>query len=128
MASLEIRTLGGFDAVTPAGGGISFPTRKTTALCAYLAVEAPRRHGREALVALLWPDAAERQGRANLRKTLSRLRQALPEPARAALRSGRETIGFDGAAVTCDLARFREALESGDPPALEAAADLYRTL
>jgi DNA-binding SARP family transcriptional activator len=126
MALLEVQTLGGPVAVSAVGGTVSFPTRKTAALCAYLAVEARRQHGREELATLLWPDATERQGRANLRKTLSRLRQALPEEARVTLQTTGEIIAFDPAAVMCDLARFQQALETGDLASLEAAASLYR--
>lgn len=126
MALLEVQTLGGLVVASPAGGTISFPTRKTAALCAYLAVETRRQHGREELAALLWPEAAEHDARVNLRKTLSRLRQALPEAARATLRTTGETVSLDPAAVLCDLARFQQTFEAGDLTGLEAAAGLYR--
>lgn len=52
-------------------------SEKALALLAYLAVDAGRRHLRGGLVALLWPDQPAKQAYQNLRKTLSRLRQAI---------------------------------------------------
>lgn len=52
-------------------------SQKALALLAYLAVEAERRHVRSRLAALLWPDQPAKQAYQNLRKTLSRLRQAI---------------------------------------------------
>ena len=80
MSVLRLQTLGDLSAVTSAGDEIAFPTRKAAALLAYLVVEGGRRHSREDLTSLLWPEADENRGRANLRQTLARLRRALPEP------------------------------------------------
>ncbi len=52
-----------------------FPTRKTLALLAYLALE-PGPHAREQLAALLWPNATAARGFGSLRNTLGHL-QAL---------------------------------------------------
>ncbi len=55
---------------------LKFPTRKTLALLAYLAVEAGEKQ-REHLAALLWPEASPGRSHASLRNTLGRLQAAL---------------------------------------------------
>ena len=55
---------------------LKFPTRKTLALLAYLAVEAGEQQ-REHLAALLWPEATSQRSHASLRNTLGHLRAAL---------------------------------------------------
>jgi DNA-binding SARP family transcriptional activator len=58
---------------------LAFPTRKTLALLAYLAL-ADGPQPREHLAALLWPDASPARSRASLRNTLSHLQTALRLP------------------------------------------------
>jgi DNA-binding SARP family transcriptional activator len=55
---------------------VKFPTRKTLALLAYLAVETGEQQ-REHLAALLWPEASSERSYASLRNTLGHLRAAL---------------------------------------------------
>lgn len=55
---------------------VSFPTRKTLALLIYLAVET-RPQPREALAALLWPEANPERSHGSLRNTLDHLQSAL---------------------------------------------------
>ena len=76
MSSLSITLLGTFQA-TLNERPINFATGKCRALLAYLAVEAGRAHGREALATLFWPDQPEQAARTNLRQTLYRLRKAI---------------------------------------------------
>src|SRR3970040_2993412 len=55
---------------------LAFPTRKTLALLAYLALaEGPQP--REHLAALLWPEASPERSYASLRNTLGHLQRAL---------------------------------------------------
>lgn len=54
-----------------------FRTRKERTLLAYLAVEADKRHRREALAELLWPDRPEGYARTNLRQALMGLRKVI---------------------------------------------------
>jgi DNA-binding SARP family transcriptional activator/cytochrome c-type biogenesis protein CcmH/NrfG len=125
MPSLKLTTLGGLSAETSAGEQIVFPTRKAAALLAYLAVEGDRRHSREELVALLWPEADETHGRANLRQTLARLRRALPGAVSGSLETGGQSLAFADGVLDCDLTRFGAALAQGEPATLEEAAALY---
>ena len=83
---------------------IHVDTRKAIALMAYLAVIG-ERHRRDALAALLWPDADQARARAALRRTLSTVNKAL---AGIGLSVDRETIGLDwNADLWVDLVQFR---------------------
>lgn len=83
--------------------------RKAMALLAYLAVTG-QSHTRESLVALLWPDYGRREGRADLSRMLSTLRNSLGEDYFAA---GRETVALaESAALWVDVVHFRQQLEA----------------
>ncbi|HKO24565.1 MAG TPA: hypothetical protein VJY65_07455, partial [Chloroflexota bacterium] len=87
---------------------VSFATRKTLALLAYLAVESGP-HPREQLAALLWPDADADDARASLRTALVYLRQALGG-ADTALVVTRETVGLaPSTPVTRDVQTLAQA-------------------
>ena len=73
------------------GRKLSFRTRKEQALLVYLALE-PGFHPRDKLIALLWPEADQSKGRANLRMLLARLGDDLRE-ARSVLQVQRDSIG-----------------------------------
>lgn len=126
MQSLRLRTLGGLTAELSTGEAVVFPTRKAAAVLAYLAVERKRRHSREELIALLWPEADEGRGRANLRQTLVRLRRVLPAAVASDLEVREQSLTFQDGALDCDWHRFQEAVELGEPTALEHAVSLYR--
>lgn len=83
------------------------PTRKALALLAYLATQ-PGAHQREALAALLWPDADRERGRGALRRTLALLRQALA-PGNPHLVARRETLELDPEDVELDAALLATA-------------------
>jgi predicted ATPase/DNA-binding SARP family transcriptional activator len=88
------------------GGQIEVDTRKATALLAYLAVT-HRRHARDALAGLLWPEYNQTRARAALRRTLSSLGVA-----RAAgwLVADRESVDLARDEIWVDVDRFRELL------------------
>ena len=116
------------------GSAIEFDTRKAIALLAYLAVTG-MAHRRDALAALLWPEADPKRARAALRRTLSSLRKT-----GEGLRIGRDAVGLDTESeVRVDVAklgqlRSRSAAHShaGDDGcpicivALTEASELYR--
>jgi DNA-binding SARP family transcriptional activator/tetratricopeptide (TPR) repeat protein len=135
MAGLRLALLG-----TPlaaiGGSPLRVDTRKAIALLAYLAATG-RRHGRDQLAVLLWPDADDAHARAALRRTLSALNAALGEAARVEA----DRVGLELAApgLELDVERFAalvaECQTHGHPadeacPAcaapLEAAAALHR--
>jgi DNA-binding SARP family transcriptional activator/predicted negative regulator of RcsB-dependent stress response len=77
MAQLSLSLLGSFQAALDGKPITRFKSNRVRALLAYLAVEAERPHGREALAGLLWPDWPDREALSNLRYSLSDLRRAI---------------------------------------------------
>ncbi|MBL8093103.1 MAG: tetratricopeptide repeat protein [Anaerolineales bacterium] len=77
MPEIDLALFGSAQVTVDGHAPLTFPTQKTFALLAYLAVERGRPHRREALAGLLWPELPDVTARSNLRKTLERLRAAL---------------------------------------------------
>jgi len=91
------------------GHALALQYRKNLALLAYLAVTG-EPHTREALIALLWPELEPSRARANLRRNLSLLMQALGGDVLAV--EG-DLIGLDAAAdLWLDVIQFRRLLRS----------------
>lgn len=113
MAHLSLSTLGAL-AVTLDGVPVAgFEYNKVRALLVYLAVEAERAHHREVLAELLWPERPPETARANLRKTLSTLRQAIGDEMAAPpfVLADRETVRFNSASShVLDVAVFLNLL------------------
>ena len=84
MTLLQCRLLGEFRMPLGRGRAAAFPTRKVAGAARLSGGQWGAEPRRDKLAALLWGDRPEPQARANLRKSLSRLRQALPAAARAA--------------------------------------------
>lgn len=77
MPRLSLSLLGSFQ-ITLDGQPLSgFKSNKARALLAYLVMESDRPHRREMLAGLLWPDWPDREALANLRFTLSNIRQVI---------------------------------------------------
>src|SRR5450830_1373973 len=85
---------------------LAVDTRKAIALLAYLAVTR-RPASREAVAALLWPDADDPGARGALRRTLSVLRAGLGD---RGLVVDRSAVGLDPSAFEVDIWRFEAAL------------------
>src|SRR5690349_2049052 len=97
------------------GQGVTrFRSRRTAALLAYLAYYPDRRHLRETLVEMFWPDApTEERARASLAVALSSLRAQLEPPGMtpgAVLRTDVGAVGLNPTAVSTDVARFESLL------------------
>jgi DNA-binding SARP family transcriptional activator/TolB-like protein len=90
------------------------------ALLALLGRSAPRAVSRERLIGWFWPDADEERGRRSLNQALYALRTELG--AEDVLLGQRE-IRLNLDLLSCDVADFEHAIESGRP---EEAAVLYR--
>ena len=82
--------------------------RKARALLAYLAVT-QESHSRESLVAFLWPEYDQAEGRADLSRVLSTLRKALGADT---FSTDREQVGLhEGADLWVDVVHFRYQVE-----------------
>ncbi|WP_162005312.1 AAA family ATPase [Dictyobacter vulcani] len=89
------------------GTRISVDTRKASALLIYL-VMTRRRHRRDALANLLWPDYDQTHARATLRRTLSVLNKALDNHW---LQIDRDTLAIDShAQIWLDVEAFHAQL------------------
>ncbi|HEV2093306.1 MAG TPA: AAA family ATPase, partial [Rubrobacter sp.] len=128
-------TLLGAPRVEHGGVPVEVDTRKAIALVAYLAVTG-RRHTRDALAGLLWPEYNQARSRAALRRTLSSLKEARSE---GWLRVDRDGVDLARDGVSVDVDRFRgllaECRAHGHPeaevcaeclPPLAEAAALHR--
>jgi predicted ATPase/DNA-binding SARP family transcriptional activator len=100
--------------------------RKQEALLALLTLRHDRPVERAWLAALLWPEAADSQGLATLRRYLTGLRRALaPEASRLSSPTS-ATLTLDLTGTVVDLIAFDTAIERGDRKALARAVSLYR--
>ncbi len=102
---IVIRLLGPV-AVEVNGAPLAVDTRKAVALLAYLAVTR-RPVSREAVAALLWPEADGQDARGALRRTLSVLRAGLGDTGLAVDRSA---VALEASVFDVDLWTFGEAL------------------
>ncbi len=105
------------------GRMLTFPTRKTLALLAFLALE-PGRHSRERLAGLLWPDSDEERARTALRRTLLRLRKVIGATAVAAGRNEVELLR--PIELDLDLVRHAAMAKAAAREDLEAVAAAVR--
>ena len=87
---------------------ITLQRRKDLALLVYLAVTA-QAHSRDILATLLWPDSDQSQGRANVRKNISRLKSDLGED--VLLTIGDQVSFNPSISLWLDTAQFQSQLE-----------------
>jgi DNA-binding SARP family transcriptional activator/predicted ATPase len=126
---LSLSCLGPFQVTLDGQPVTTFKSVKVRALLAYLAVEADRPHPREVLAGLLWPDWPDRDALANLRYTLSDLRQAIDDRDASPpfLLITRDSLQFNTASVhQVDVALFQELTSTDDLARLEEGVSLYR--
>ena len=107
MKNTDFRLLG-TPQLTHAGRPVELETRKALALLAYLAATAEPQ-SRDALVALLWPDHGESDGRTVLRHTLYAIRK---EIGAECIEGSREMVGLRrGEGVWVDAEEYRAGVE-----------------
>ncbi|HEY8297625.1 MAG TPA: AAA family ATPase [Candidatus Baltobacteraceae bacterium] len=98
---------------------------KTLPLLAYLVLNQSQPIGRDALSFAFWPDDSEEDARANLRRHLYRLQQALPRSDVPWILAEGPTVRWNpDAPLWCDAIEFERLIEN--PETLEDAAALYR--
>jgi predicted ATPase len=126
MARVEITLFGEMEVYLD-GQLVRFPTQKTKELFAYLVVHHRHAHPRAQLAGLLWPESDEEKAKANLRKTLSRLRQILAGTEYLRLSGGAMQFKADDCRI--DVIEFERLVAAGtkakDPESLERAIALY---
>jgi len=126
MVKVRIDLLGGCSARLDGDQPFVFPTRKSLALLAYLAVPAGRFHAREKLTAIFWGDSSEANARQSFRQALLGIRRILPTSTRPLLLARNGAIALDPEAVTVDVGLLEAALAEGTTEALERASALSK--
>ncbi len=126
MAVMQLTLLGGFELRLASGQVVDLPGLKDRALLAILALPPGATHSRDKLASLLWSDRGDQQARDSLKHALTRLRQCLQDASPPPIVADRQSVRFDAAGVTVDVAAFERLLGDGTPQALEQAAALYR--
>lgn len=132
----QIELFGGLQAHSGDHTITRFQTYKTGALLAYLAYFRGRRHSREELINLLWPDVEPTASRNRLSQALVWLRPRL-EPTKAdrntVLITDRNYVSLNSDTVNTDVAQLENAMQTASNTApheqietLRSALDLYR--
>ena len=126
MESWSLTLLGGFE-LRPADGAVAdLPGQKDRALLAVLAMASGDAHSRERLAGLLWSEHGDRQARDSLKQALVRLRRCLGGVEGGVLRTDRQSIALDRAAVDVDVLAFERLVGAGTLNSLAQATALYR--
>ncbi len=124
--SLEIHLFGPFEVRRNGSPLPRLRSRKGPCLLALLAL----RHGgaveRGWVAGTLWPDSPELPARANLRNSLTDLRQALGPEADRLRSPTAHTLCLDLAGAAVDVVTFDQATRDGNASALETVVALYR--
>ena len=133
-AQLQVRLLGGFQALVKGDLVTDFESETARALLAYLAVHQARLVSRDVVAELLWPGRPAGAARKNLRHTLSTLRRSLGEAGaqRPVLEADRRHLSLGPPPEVIVDVQVLEQFAHTSPPhtprlaALEAAVELYR--
>jgi len=124
MTELEIALLGELRLRHSKRGRIELATRKGAQLLALLALPPGRKHRRELVQALLWPDSDPPHAQGNLRFVLHHLRKAFGGT-EGPLRGSGRSIWLVPEQVSVDVVHFETLAAQGTLDALEAACGLY---
>jgi len=115
--SIEVRLLGS-PAVLAAGEPLSVPSRKATALLAYLAMRSDEPISRDHLAGLLWGESSNEQARANLRRALTQLRRVFRGSGLDPIKTPGDTVVLSSDGLSIDAHRLARADSIPDPDRL----------
>lgn len=121
-----LRLLGCLEIRQESKSSLNLPSRKAGALLAVLGRHPGKKHEREKLATLLWPDSQQASARVSLRQTLKQLRQALSIPDEEAVVVEGDTLAIDPSLFEVDVIRFEESVERMCQVTSEAAIELYK--
>ena len=122
----DLRLLGRFRLLSPAGDDIAISSKKNQALLAILALAQGEAVTRSRLIGILWAERGEDQARSSLRQGFTALRKALGACGPFPLRVDDEEAAIDLDAIRVDTLRFAEAGASQAPEAIERVLALWR--
>lgn len=126
MARFRLELLGSFRAHGQDGSPVRFPTRKTEALLAFLALPPRRSRSRDELAHLLWGDSSDSLARKSLRQTLFLLRRMAIHGGGPRLIEEAASVRLDSADVDVDADDFEGCVREGTRASLARAGSLYR--
>ena len=126
MDSWSLTLLGGFELRPTNGAVIDLPGQKDRALLAVLAMGSGDVHSRERLAGLLWSEHGDRQARDSLKQALLRLRRCVGGVEGGVLRSDRQSIVLERAAIDVDVLTFERLVAAGTLDSLARATEIYR--
>lgn len=111
---LRVATFGGLRISAPGGRTLNLRTDRARALFVYLLLNRDHMIHRETICAALWLGSSEGQARAQLSKSLWRLRsaldQALPDGAAAIVTQADCLVGLDESLIDADCWRLADAV------------------
>jgi len=113
---LQVATFGGVRIASACGTTLNLHTDRARALFVFLLVNRGRMVHRDSICATLWLGSGERQARAQLSKSLSRLRSSLEQAGidgdAAVITQADCLIGLDGSLIDADCWRLADAVEA----------------
>jgi TolB-like protein/DNA-binding SARP family transcriptional activator len=115
--SIEVRLLGS-PAVLSAGEPLAIPSRKATALLAYLAMRPDEPISRDHLAGLLWGESSNEQARANLRQALTQVRRVFRGCGLDPIETRGDTVVLSSDGLSIDAHRLARADSILDPDRL----------
>lgn len=129
MTPLTLRLLGP-GALLAGAAAVRTHSARTFALLAYLVMEPGRRHARDSLVDLLWPDLPQASGRQSLRQALYSLRAVAGGRLSNCLQVDARSVQFQAPdqdpPLDIDVHRFLAAVRSAHEADWRAAAQIHR--
>jgi DNA-binding SARP family transcriptional activator len=93
---------------------------------AYLALESPRRHPRDAVAEMFWSRVPSAQARHSLRQTLTEIRSTLGDDGRDYLVTTDDTIAIRAEALRVDALLLERCVRRATSRSLAAACALYQ--
>src|SRR5574341_522782 len=126
MPTLHIRLLGELSLVFGDMPVLTINTARLRSLLAYLLLHRTTPQSRQHLAFLFWPDSDEARAHNNLRQSIHRLRQALPDAGRFVYGDEHTVRWLPDSPFTLDVADFEKAVgQASSLEALQEAVSLY---
>jgi len=123
---MRLRVLGGMRLESADGRVLEIKAKKGRALLAYLALHPRHADTRERLAGLFWGGMGEERARANLRQSVSDLREILADEAGRILATEGDLVRVDVDALAVDACQLRRLAQSTRPADWRSAAELYQ--
>jgi PAS domain S-box-containing protein len=123
MRHLRLTTFGGLACQDGRGSTVRFPTRKTAAMVAFLAMQPGKKFRRERLANMFWGDRTDAQARHSLNQALSDLRRILGEDS---ILSDGPFIQANAAGIEIDAFDMVRLVDQRKLEALTLAEQLYQ--